>query len=81
MKLLVFLRTGACILICVTAAVGLAPAADSSVTCFLPVFQSDSNGFLGLSLVNTAGLINEASVTWTDAEGARLKTLYRLRWQ
>ncbi len=62
-------RTAGWILFWMTSAVGLLDAADASGPWFLPVFQTDSNGYLGLSLVNGAGSVNEASVTWMDPGG------------
>ncbi len=63
-------------LACVTAGVALVPAADSVSSSFFPVFESDSNGFLGLSLVNLAGTASDASVTWTEADGTGARTGY-----
>jgi len=68
------LKLGAWILSCVMPAVALVPDADSSRFCFFPVIQSDTNGFLGLSLVNTAGAVNEATVTWTNGDGNSART-------
>lgn len=68
------LGTNAWLLACLAAATALVSAADASGPCFLPVLQSDSNGFVGLSLVNTAGLTNEASVTWTGPDGKGVRT-------
>ncbi len=49
-------------------------AADTTRSQFLPVLASDSSGFLGLSLVNTASVANELTVTWTDPEGRDFRT-------
>lgn len=73
-KPLKILSTNACLLACLAAATALVPAADTSRPCFLPVLQSDSDGFVGLSLVNTAGLTNEVSVTWTSPDGKGAQT-------
>ncbi len=42
---------------------------DSSPFELLPVFGSDTAEYIGLSLTNTAPVVNEVAVTWTDADG------------
>ncbi len=39
-----------------------------------PVFGSETNEFIGLSLVNTSAVKNEVTVTWTDSDGNSART-------
>ena len=60
----------------------LRPSAPESViaasqSSLIPVFETDSNEFIGLSLVNTSVVKNEVTVTWTnsDGNGARMANM------
>ncbi len=73
-KLPARMRAGIWILAFAAVAVTFAPAADGSMSRYFPVFPAGRNGFLGLALVNTAGMVNEATVTWTGADGNGART-------
>ena len=68
------LRLAVWIVVCITVGIEPVPAADPSRSCLFPVFDSDTNEFLGLSMVNTSGAVNEATITWTNADGSRGRT-------
>ena len=63
------LRFGVWMLSCLATTVVTAPAAGSSLSCYIPVLASDAGEFLGLSFVNTAAVVNDVTVTWTNDDG------------
>ncbi len=68
------LQFGAWLLCWLAAGIAPSPAVDPSLSLLFPVFDSGENQFVGLSLVNTGRTANEATVTWTNAEGTGIRT-------
>src|SRR5512147_218366 len=65
---------GIWVICCLSTAVALLPAADGPLDLYFPVFESGSQEFLGLALVNTSGSVNIVSFGWTSGDGSKFRS-------